>query len=205
MFILSCSSRKQKGSHEARNLYKGNSLTSPIKYANYFYGDDWYILSAKYGVVKSNTIIQDYDTTFSNPSSNPVTYETISKLFPDPQTKVELIGGKQYVDMLQKAWPKSTVKNFFPTYGIRYQGMWRRALKEAYNNKTEIHSWLAVHKDKYIPTRLTDEEIKDWIYNNYYLNKSALKLGWIFRDQGFSCDEHRWERLHREVTPPPKK
>ena len=204
MFILSCSSRKLQGSHEARNLYTGNSLASPIKYANYFYGDEWYILSAKYGVVKSNTVIQDYNTTFSNPTTNPVTYETISELFPDPKTKVELIGGKKYVEMLRKAWPESDIKNFFPDYGISYQGMWRRALKEAYNNKTEIHSWLSVNKNKYIPTKLTDKEVKDWIYNNYFLHRSMIKLAHIFRDAGYSCDEHRWERLYKEVPPPEK-
>jgi len=205
MFILACSSRKNKGKHEARNLYIGTSLASPIKYANHFYGDNWYILSAKYGVIKSNTMIEDYDTSFSLPETNPVTYQEISNFFPDPKTKIELVGGKNYVKMLQKAWPQSEVTNFFFDYGISYQGMWRRALKEAYNNKTEIHTWLKVNKDKYIPKKLTDNEVKEWIYNNYYQHRSMIKLAHIFRDAGYSCDEHRWERLYKEVPTPPKK
>ena len=202
MFILACSSRKNKGIYEARNLYTGNSLNSPIKYANHFYKDEWYILSAEYGVVKSNTLIEDYNTSFTNPESNPVTYEKIANLFPDPQTKVEIVGGKNYVKMLQLAWPQSKISNFFFDYGISYQGMWRRALKEAYNNKTEIHTWLSVHKNKYIPTKLTNEEVKQWIYDNYHIHRSMVKLAHVFRDSGFSCDEHRWERLYKEVPSP---
>lgn len=202
MFILACSSRKNKGKYEARSLYTGNSLNSPIKYANHFYGDEWYILSAEYGIIKSNTLIQDYNTSFSHPETNPVTYQKIAELFPDPKTKVEFVGGRNYVKMLQQAWPESNISNFFFDYGISYQGMWRRALKEAYNNKTEIHTWLSTNKTKYIPTKLSDEEVKNWIYNNYHLHRSMVKLAHIFRDNGFSCDEHRWERLHKEVTPP---
>jgi hypothetical protein len=204
MFILACSSRKNKGKHEARNLYIGNSLNSPIKYANYFFGNKWYILSAEYGIIKSNIIIQDYDTSFSHPESNPITSQKISILFPDPKTNVEFIGGKNYIKILQKAWPESNIKNFFFDYGISYQGMWRRALKEAYNNKTDIHNWLSIHKDKYIPKKLSDKEVKDWIFNNYQLHRSMIKLAHIFRDNGYSCDEHRWERLYKEV-PIPKK
>jgi len=199
MFILACSSRKNKGEYEARNLYTGNSLASPIKYANHFYGDEWYILSAEYGVIKSNTVVKDYDTSFSHPESNPVTSNKIASLFPDPKTDVELVGGKNYIKMLQEAWPESNIKNPFVDYGISYQGMWRRALKEAYNNKTEIHTWLSVHRDKYVPKKLTDQEVKDWIYVNYNLNKNMIKLAHIFRDAGYSCDEHRWERLYKEV------
>jgi len=202
MFILACSSRKRKGFHEARDLYIGNSLNSPIKYANYFYKDNWFILSAEYGVIKSNTIIQDYNTLFSHPETNPVTYQKIATLFPDPKTEIEFVGGKNYIKMLQMAWPESNIKNFFFDYGISYQGMWRRALKEAFHNKIEIHTWLSIHKDKYIPTKLSDEEVKQWIYNNYSLHRSMIKLAHIFRDNGYSCDEHRWERLYKEVTPP---
>lgn len=202
MFILACSSRKQQGQWEARMLYMGNSLASPIKYANQQFGNNWYILSAKYGVIKCDTIISDYNVTFTDKSTKPVTPQQINQKFPDPKTVVELIAGKEYIKMLQEAWPESTIKNLFLDYGIMYQGMWRRALKDAEKNNTNIHTWLQQNKQKYIPKKLTDDEVKQWMKENYYLDKSCIKLAHIFRNKGYSCDEHRWERLYKEVEPP---
>lgn len=199
MFILTCSSRKKIGKHQARDLYTGNSLASPIKYANHFFGNNWYIFSAKYGIIKCDTIIENYDVSFSKPETNPIDYISIGKNFIDPETKVELIGGKNYIKILQKAWPKSEIVNPFINYGINYQGMWRRALKNAFNLKEEIHTHLKTNPSQYIPTKLTDIEVKTWITNNYNLHPSMIKLAHIFRDQGYSCDEHRWERLYKEI------
>lgn len=195
--IIGCSSRKNKGTYKAKELYTGNFVSTPIKYYNYFNNNNYYFLSAKYGVIKCDTIIENYNISFNDKKA--ITSEQISNKFNDPNCEVEFIGGKKYIAMLQNAWPNSIISNPFISYGISYQGMWRRALKDALNNKIEIHTWLKSNKNKYIPTKLTNEEVKQWIYNNYHLHRSMVKLAHTFRDNGFSCDEHRWERLYKEV------
>jgi hypothetical protein len=195
--IIGCSSRKNKGTHKAKELYTGNFVNTPIKYYNHFNNNNYYFLSAKYGVIKCDTIIENYNISFNDEKS--ITSKQIANKFNDPNCKVEFIGGKKYIAMLQKAWPNSIISNPFISYGINYQGMWRRALKDALNNKIEIHTWLKTNKNKYIPTKLTNEEVKQWIYDNYHIHRSMVKLAHVFRDSGFSCDEHRWERLYKEV------
>lgn len=197
MFILACSSRKKQGIYEARELYTGNFVNTPIKYHNYFNNNNWYFLSAKYGVIRCDTIIENYNISFGDKQA--ITSQQISNQFKDPNCKVEFIGGKKYITILQNAWPNSIILNPFLSYGINYQGMWRRALKDALNNKTEIHDWLKENKNKYIPTKLTDDEVKQWIVKNYNLTNNMIKLGWAFRDAGYSCDEHRWERLYKDI------
>lgn len=205
MFIVSCGSMKNAGKMPARELYKGNSFTAPKMYANWRYDSDWYILSAKYGVIRCNTIIEDYNVSFKNPVTNPVNASHIAQQM-DVIGDVIFIGGSVYIDILQQAWPNARVYNPFVEHGVYWNGMWRKGLHDARLAEVDIITWLSTHAENYFPVHMSDSEIADWIMRNYHKQKSAVRLGHIFRAEGYSCNEHRFERLHKEVTmrmPPP--
>lgn len=62
IFIISCGKAKQNKSDLAMNLYTGCYFKSNLRFAQRFVSNDSiYILSAKYGLIKSDDKIQPYD------------------------------------------------------------------------------------------------------------------------------------------------
>ena len=60
--LISCVSSKRKGKHKAKDLYTSAVFKKSVKYAEKYY-DDYYILSAKYGLLNKNDVIEDYNLT----------------------------------------------------------------------------------------------------------------------------------------------
>lgn len=61
--ILPCSQRKAKVSCSAGNMYKSNLFVLRRRYAKEVLGcDEIYVLSAKYGLIDLDKIIEPYDT-----------------------------------------------------------------------------------------------------------------------------------------------
>ena len=61
--ILPCSQKKAKVSCSAGNMYKSNLFVLRRRYAKDVLGcDEIYVLSAKYGLIDLNKIIEPYDT-----------------------------------------------------------------------------------------------------------------------------------------------
>ena len=63
--IISCVSKKQEGTHAARDLYTSDLFKKSLEYAEKNY-DQVLILSAKYGVVHLDDQISNYDLTLNN-------------------------------------------------------------------------------------------------------------------------------------------
>jgi hypothetical protein len=62
--LVSCTKKKQSYSCEAQEMYSPSNLFSKIKKFIQSDGfDDWYTLSAKYGLLKKDTVISPYDVT----------------------------------------------------------------------------------------------------------------------------------------------
>jgi hypothetical protein len=54
------------GPVRARDAYVGPLFRACRRYAEAFYPDDWFIFSARYGLLNPNERIRNYDTTFAN-------------------------------------------------------------------------------------------------------------------------------------------
>lgn len=63
--IISCVSKKLKGTHKAKDIYISDLFKKSYTYSKSKY-DKVIILSAKYGVLLEDTIIEDYDLTLNN-------------------------------------------------------------------------------------------------------------------------------------------
>lgn len=62
--LISCGKNKLPYSAPARELYTGDLFKKASAYAEQHY-DRWYILSAKYGVLHPDTVIEPYDKTLN--------------------------------------------------------------------------------------------------------------------------------------------
>jgi hypothetical protein len=58
--LVSCASKKQDGMHPAKELYVSNLFLKSFHYAE-CNADDWMILSAKYGLLNPNKLIESYN------------------------------------------------------------------------------------------------------------------------------------------------
>ena len=67
LVIIPCGSLKATGDKPipAHKMYKGNFFITHKNYANHFY-NDWYILSAKYGIIHKDTLITPYNISFKS-------------------------------------------------------------------------------------------------------------------------------------------
>jgi hypothetical protein len=62
--IVSCAKNKRTGIRPARDLYNSPLFNSIKDYLN-SKNIDWWILSAKYGLIHNRTVISDYDATLN--------------------------------------------------------------------------------------------------------------------------------------------
>jgi len=63
--LVSCVSKKDDKPRPAKDLYQSHWFKKASAYAKQI-GDEWYILSAKYGLLSPKTIISPYDITLNN-------------------------------------------------------------------------------------------------------------------------------------------
>jgi hypothetical protein len=63
--LVSCVSKKADEATQARNLYISTWFKKASEYARKF-GDQWFILSAKYGLVDPRMVIEPYDQTLKD-------------------------------------------------------------------------------------------------------------------------------------------
>ena len=71
IILISCGARKTKTAQKARDLYIGTYFRKMLKYAEYLSkksGAKIYILSAKYGLVELNEVIEPYESTLNGKS-----------------------------------------------------------------------------------------------------------------------------------------
>jgi len=112
----------RKGPTEAKYAYIGSPFKVNRAFAERF-ADRWMILSAKYGLIDPGFIVpEDYDVTFAEPSTNPITVDDVKRQLKDMKDlhgydAVIALGGQDYTDIV-----KQVFMNFFrvllPTEGL---------------------------------------------------------------------------------------
>lgn len=129
--IISCGSKKiwdmdpEIGPVEAKNAYVGGLFLKTKKYAEIHYGE-YFILSAKYGIIPSNFIIPEtYNISFKNKKSNTITIKEIeNQLIKYNITEAEILAGNEYIKILEKASPElkmiTPLKNMRIGFQLKY-------------------------------------------------------------------------------------
>lgn len=76
--VIACGSRKvwtkqhDLGPIAARLAYTGGLFCAFRRYAEKYYPEDWFVFSAKYGLISPYTKIENYNVTFTSNSSNQI-------------------------------------------------------------------------------------------------------------------------------------
>ncbi|MCA1616467.1 MAG: hypothetical protein LC800_20705 [Acidobacteria bacterium] len=132
--------RPDLGAVPASLAYTGTPFRVNKSYAERF-GDRWLILSARYGLIEPDHPVTDYNTTFTDPSSNPVFVETLREqvalLTPGEYERVIGLGGAAYREALATAFAPFSVTPIFPFAGLTL-GRSMRAVKRAVSENNPV-------------------------------------------------------------------
>lgn len=128
--IISCGKGKvwdkfpNQGPCRAQDVYTGSFFNKLKEYADSYY-DDWYILSAKYGVIHKDFIIpESYDVTYNDPSTHPVDAVYVRETLPESilsYDMIEVVAGKKYCEILDAVFQNTPVQLRKPL--LEYKGM----------------------------------------------------------------------------------
>lgn len=113
LIIIACGKSKIWDKHPdigptaARDAYTGSYFRANRRYAE-AQGCDWMILSAKYGLIRSDFVIPgSYNVTFKDPSTHPVTAENMqAQVFKYQLAKyliIVILGGQEYIEIAERA------------------------------------------------------------------------------------------------------
>jgi hypothetical protein len=123
--LISCTKQKQNYSCEAQDMYKSSALFSKItKYVHLSGLDDWYILSAKYGLLKKNTVISPYDITLLNMKAvdrknwAEKVFADIVKEIPS-QSEIYFFAGEKYRQFLLPQLEEAKFTCYVPLKGMQ--------------------------------------------------------------------------------------
>jgi hypothetical protein len=110
------------GSCVARDAYVGSPFKVNRKYAECV-GDQWVILSAKYGFIAPNFVLPGpYEVTFKRKASGPVSHDVlrlqVSELRLDQYSDVIGLGGKEYRTAISAAFEGTGIDIHFPFAGL---------------------------------------------------------------------------------------
>jgi hypothetical protein len=106
----------------ARHAYTGGPFVMNRKYAERF-GDDWMVLSAKYGFLRPDTPVEGpYNVTFKKKASQPIGVaalrEQVRRLGLDHYDEIIGLGGKEYLAALSGAFAGTGASLKFPFEGL---------------------------------------------------------------------------------------
>ena len=126
----------------AEDAYTGTFFLLNKDYARTF-GDRWIILSAKYGFINPETHIHNYDVSFNNTRSNPVSTDILK----DQIRQLELanfdriigLGGVQYRNRISESFGEYQIEILFPFANCLGIGEMQGAIKRAIEQNS-IHS-----------------------------------------------------------------
>lgn len=115
-------SRPDAGPTEAADVYRGAPFIVNRRYAEAF-GDEWMILSAKYGFIAPTFVIEGpYEVTFTRPNTKPISLaelrQQVSDLNLARYSDVVGLGGVEYRQILSEAFAPSGVRLRFPFAGL---------------------------------------------------------------------------------------
>ena len=117
VIIVGCSKRKKSYTCPAEEMYSESQLFSKtIKYIKNNYNCSYKILSAKYGIISPDTIIEPYDVTINSPLSIDMLYKIRSSL--DSYDKVIALCGSGYVKIIRGVLPTMCIVEPMKGLGI---------------------------------------------------------------------------------------
>ncbi|WAI01364.1 DUF6884 domain-containing protein [Methanogenium organophilum] len=122
----------------AKDAYTSTFFRLNRDYA-YNFGDRWVILSAKYGFIDPDTMIEDYDISFNNKKTNPVSKYVlkeqilIQNLF--QYNQIIGLGGDNYRRRISESFEDYQVDIHFPFKDCAGIGHMQRAIKNSIQNK----------------------------------------------------------------------
>lgn len=125
--IVQCGGQKiWKESPEIGPVRAKEAYTSPYFKKNKAYaerfGDDWMILSAKYGFLSPDDKIEDYDVTFKLKKSGPISYQELKNQVwnkgLDNYSTILVLGGKEYLDAVKAAFSSASCMIQSPFEGL---------------------------------------------------------------------------------------
>lgn len=100
--IVGCGKKKAPGKVEARDKYTSPYATVKARFAETI-GDSWSILSAKYGIIEPDRVIDDYDVTASDVDD--VAFRSLvsntTSVIPDDTTHLIVCAGRDYTDPIR--------------------------------------------------------------------------------------------------------
>lgn len=130
IFLLSCCKEKTPYAAQAKDLYISENFKMEMKLANLSKADDIFILSAKYGLVKQDMILEPYDKTLLTMTTEE--NKTWSeKVISDLQKSCNLKSDKFIILAVDDYF-----KNLIPSltfFEIPFKGL----------SSTERHNWLS--------------------------------------------------------------
>jgi hypothetical protein len=130
------------GPAKAKNAYIGALFRVNRTFAERF-ADKWIILSARYGFIDPDFIIpEDYDVTFTKPSTNPITLDDVKNQLKDRKDlrgydAVIALGGQDYTDIVKQVFMNFS-KVLLPTEGLSLFEMMHEVSSLSKLEKTEM-------------------------------------------------------------------
>lgn len=121
--IVQCVSKKRKTPQLARDLYTSSLFVNAARYAEKT-SDEWYIISAKYGLVRPSDFIEPYNVTL-NKMSAPDRRKWAEKVFSDLKPLLDVtdtvvfLAGVKYRENLVKKVAALGCKVEIPMEGLR--------------------------------------------------------------------------------------
>jgi hypothetical protein len=139
IYLVACGKEKVQHSIKARGMYTGSYFKACLKYAESQSNDGIFILSAKYGLVELEEIIQPYDLVIGDDGS--VNTDYIKSQATEKGILYEniiVLGGKKYVKFIQKIWPNATCPL---SGGLLSQISWMNKQVEIEKLKKQMELW----------------------------------------------------------------
>src|SRR5690606_21771616 len=121
--LISCVKTKRALSAPARDLYNSTLFSAMRAYAETL-SDDYYILSAKYGLLNPGDVIEYYDLTLNNMRAqerqawSERVLDKLTSLVP-PHADITIIAGEKYFEYLVPTLESRGHKVFLPLRGVQ--------------------------------------------------------------------------------------
>lgn len=117
IIIVGCSKRKKNYSCKAKEMYSESPLfRKTITYIEKNYECGYSIISAKYGIISANQIIDPYDSFINNDISELLIENIKNSIF--PFKKVIAFCGSKYVKLIRKTCPEVCIVEPLKGMGI---------------------------------------------------------------------------------------
>ena len=117
--IIPCGSKKiwdknqNAGPTKAKNVYIGPFAKKCKEYAETFYPNAWCVLSAKYGFLFPEDIVEgSYNVSFNDRNTNPISVVELEKQVEEKKMEYDsiiVLGGKNYVKIVKQVFKGKTI------------------------------------------------------------------------------------------------